>query len=144
MDSTGAIGTRRLLIENGKLKGRWASSRYAQYLKQETTGDLGNIEVEPGKYAEADLFKPESGRPIYHLYDFSYFEPNPITGEFSAEIRSGEEITASGRKPIKGGSVSGLSSAAVASALFSVEREQRERYLGPKAIRCPQLTLAGE
>jgi predicted Zn-dependent protease len=144
VDASGSVGCRRLLIENGKLKARWATARYAQYLKQEASGDLGNIEIEAGKYTEADLFKPESGRPLYHLYDFSYFEPNPVTGEFSAEIRSGEEITPQGRRPVKGGSVSGLSSRAVASALFSVEREQRERYLGPKAIRCPQLTVAGE
>lgn len=144
VDPSGSAGCRKLLIESGRLKGRWSVSRYAQYLKQDATGELGNVEVEPGAYAEADLFKPEGGRPLYHLFDFSYFEPNPITGEFSAEIRSGEEITAQGRKPIKGGSVSGSSGEAVAAARFSNEREQRERYFGPKAIRCPGLTLAGE
>jgi PmbA protein len=144
VDPSGSPGCRRLLIEAGKLKARWSNARYAQYLKCEATGELGNIEVEPGKESEAALMKPDGSKPLYHLHDFSYFEPNPVTGEFSAEIRSGEEITASGSRPIKGGSVSGLSAAAVASALFSKEVQQRERYLGPKAIRCPQLTLAGE
>lgn len=144
VDANGSSGCRRLLFENGKLKSRWSPARYAQYLKAEATGELGNIEVEPGKYSSDDLLKPEGGRPLYHLFDFSYFEPNAVTGEFSAEIRAGEEITAQGVKPIKGGSVSGLSSAAVSSARFSSSREQRERYFGPTHIRCASLTLAGE
>jgi predicted Zn-dependent protease len=144
VDASGSGGTRRLLVESGRLKSRWSQARYAQYLKVEPSGELGNIEVEPGSYSEADLLKPESGRPLYHLFDFSYFEPNPVTGEFSAEIRAGEEITDSGTKPIKGGSVSGLSSRALAQARFSSRREQRERYFGPTLIRCAELTLAGE
>jgi len=144
VDPTGSAACRKLLIEGGKLKSRWANARYAQYLGIEASGELGNLEVEPGAYSEADLLKPEGGRPLYHLFDFSYFEPNGVTGEFSAEIRAGEEITAEGRRPIKGGSVSGLSSAAVASARFSKQREQRERYFGPQWIRCSNLTMAGE
>ncbi|MES2202240.1 MAG: metallopeptidase TldD-related protein, partial [candidate division FCPU426 bacterium] len=143
VDTSGTPGGRRLLVENGRLKCRWANSRYAQYLGQAPTGDLGNLVVEAGKFEVADLLKPEGGRPLYHLHDFSYFEPNPITGEFSAEIRSGEEISAEGTRPIKGGSVSGSSSLALGSALFSKDTAQRERYLGPTFIRCPRLTLAG-
>jgi predicted Zn-dependent protease len=143
VDPSGATACRRLLIENGRLKSRWASPRYAQYLKQNPTGELGNTEVEPGEFSEAELFKPEAGRPLYHLFDFSYFGPNPVTGEFSAEIRTGEEISASGTRAVKGGSVSGLSSLAVSGARFSKPREQRELYFGPKWIRCSNLTLAG-
>jgi predicted Zn-dependent protease len=144
VDPSGSVGCRRILIEGGKLKSRWSPARYAQYLKVEPTGELGNIEVEPGAYSEAELLKPEGDRPLYHLFDFSYFEPNSVTGEFSAEIRAGEEITQSGRKAIKGGSVSGLSSTALATARFSSSRKQRERYFGPEFIRCQQLTLAGQ
>jgi predicted Zn-dependent protease len=143
VDSSGSSGCRRLLIEGGRLKSRWAPARYAQYLNCEASGELGNIEVEPGAYADADLLKAEEGRPLYHLFDFSYFEPNGVTGEFSAEIRGGEEISSGGVKPIKGGSVSGLSAAAVSSARFSSALARRERYFGPKYIRCSNLTLAG-
>lgn len=142
VDPSGTLGCRRKLVEDGVLKARWANSRYAQYLKCQPTGELGNVEVAPGKEPAADLLKPAEGRPLYHLSDFSYFEPNGVTGEFSSEIRYGEELS-SGRA-VKGGSVSGLTRAALSTARFSAETEQRERYLGPRYIRCQGLTLAGD
>jgi predicted Zn-dependent protease len=141
-DGSGCPASRKLLFHQGRLLSYWASPRYAQYLKVPATGELGNVEVEPGSYSESDLLKP-GATPLYHLSEFSYFEPNGITGEFSAEIRMGEEITAGGRRPIKGGSVSGSSKAALEGAGFSSSVELRERYLGPKFIRCEGLTLAG-
>lgn len=143
VDASGTWGARRLLVENGRLKARHANSRYAQYLKVPATGDLGNVEVLAGKESPASLLKPEGGRPVYHLSDFSYFEPNGVTGEFSAEIRFGLRLDASGSRPVKGGSVSGLSRDALAGARFSAECEQRERYFGPSHIRLEGLSLAG-
>jgi PmbA protein len=144
VDGSGSLGCRRLLLENGRLKARQANSRYAQYLKCAATGELGNVEVLAGKDGAKALLTPAEGKPLYHLNDFSYFEPNGITGEFSTEIRFGLRIDAGGAKPVKGGSVSGLSRDALATARFSAETEQRERYLGPKYIRLEGLTLAGE
>jgi len=142
VDPSGTPGCRRPLIENGILRARHANARYAQYLKQAATGELGCVEVGAGKEAADELLKAGS-RPLYHLNDFSYFEPNGMTGEFSSEIRYGEEITAGGVRPVKGGSVSGLTQTALARARFSREIEQRERYLGPKFIRLENLSLAG-
>jgi predicted Zn-dependent protease len=141
VDPSGSMGCRRNLIENGVLKARVANSRYAQYLKCPVTGELGTVEVSPGKETAAQLLKPD-GRPLYHLNDFSYFEPNGVTGEFSTEIRFGEEV-ASGQA-VKGGSVSGLSQTVLKTARFSAETEMRERSFGPRYIRCEGLTLAGE
>lgn len=142
VDPSGTLGCRRNLIENGVLKARVANSRYAQYLKCPATGELGNVEVGAGKESAAELLKPRDGKPLYHLSDFSYFEPNGVTGEFSTEIRFGEELGSG--KTIKGGSVSGLSQAVLKTARFSSETEQREKYLGPSYIRCEGLTLAGD
>lgn len=144
VDPSGTPGGKKLLIESGKLKARVANARYAQYLKLQPTGELGNIEVEPGRESSADLLKPADGRPLYVLSDFSYFEPNGMTGEFSSEIRFGLEKSAGGTQVVSGGSISGLSATAISGARFSSEREQRERYLGPKVIRCENLTFAGE
>ncbi len=143
LDPTGSPGCRRVLVENGTLRARHANARYAQYLRQAATGELGNVEVAAGKYALDSLLEP-GARPLVHLSDFSYFEPNGVTGEFSSEIRYGREITASGSRPVKGGSVSGLTQVALATARFSSETEQRERYLGPRAVRLENLTLSGE
>jgi predicted Zn-dependent protease len=143
VDPSGTPGCRRSLIENGVLKARHANARYAQYLKQAATGELGGVEVGAGAEKAGDLLKA-GDRPLYHLNDFSYFEPNGVTGEFSSEIRYGEEISSGGLRPVKGGSVSGLSKTALETARFSLETEQRERYFGPKAIRLENLSLAGD
>jgi predicted Zn-dependent protease len=143
VDPSGSMGCRRNLIEGGVLKARVANARYAQYLNCPVTGEMGNLEVGPGKQPAAELLKP-GARPLYHLNDFSYFEPNGVTGEFSSEIRFGEELTAAGVRAVKGGSVSGLSQAVLKTARFSSETEMRERYFGPAFVRCEGLTLAGE
>jgi PmbA protein len=143
IDPSGTPGCKRLLIENGVLKARHANARYAQYLKQAATGELAGIEVGAGKSKAADLLAPGE-RPLYHLSDFSYFEPNGMTGEFSTEIRYGEEISAGGMRAVKGGSLSGLTRTALETARFSAETETRERYLGPKVLRLENLTLSGD
>ena len=142
VDASGSMGCRRTLIEGGRLKARHANARYAQYLKQAATGDLASVEVAPGLEAAGDLLRPGE-RPLYHLSDFSYFEPNGVTGEFSSEIRFGEELGSGGARAVKGGSLSGLSKTALQTARFSRETEQRERYLGPRYIRLEQLAIAG-
>ena len=144
-DSSGSPSCRRLLVDHGQLNGYWANARYAQYLSMaQPTGELGNLEVEPGKHAAVELLAPVEGRPLLHLTEFSVFEPNPVTGEFSAEIRLGEIISPDGsRQSLRGGSVSGSSREAFARAQLSRETEQRERYLGPQVVLLPGLTLAG-
>jgi PmbA protein len=142
-DPTGVAASRRLLVEHGCLVQHWAGSRYAQYLKVEPSGELGNLELEPGAFAAAELLRPEAGRPLLHLYEFSVFEPNAVTGEFSAEIRLGELIDADGSRPVKGGSVSGSCPEAFSRIRLSKETTQRERYVGPSVVRLPGLTLAG-
>lgn len=70
--------------------------------------------------------------------------PFVITGNFVGEIRLGYEITPAGRRPIKGGSVSGNLFTALAGARFSQETSLQGAYLGPVGIRFPALTIAGE
>jgi predicted Zn-dependent protease len=143
LDPSGTPGCRRPLIENGRLKARHASARYAQYLKQQPTGELACVEVGAGKESSADLLRP-GDRPLYHLSDFSYFEPNGVTGEFSSEIRFGEELSTGGSRAVTGGSLSGLSKTALETARFSAETEKRERYLGPSMIRLQNLAITGD
>lgn len=139
-DGFGTPMARTLLVQDNVLKNFWATKRHADYLKVPVTGDFGNVEVAAGSRSEKEI--NESGR-VYQLLAFSVFEPNSLTGAFSAEIRMGYEITPQGRKPIKGGSVAGTLSRAFQNVHFSQERVQRERYLGPRAILCQGLTLAG-
>jgi len=142
-DGYGTPAQRVCLIENNRLVCQAADKRYAEYLGIPVTGEAGNVEVEGGKAAFEDLRKPAPGTILYHLQAFSAFEPNPITGAFSAEIRSGFEVSAAGARPIKGGSVSGVLQKDLARARLSRERVQRENVLVPKGVLFEGLTVAG-
>jgi len=144
-DSYGSPGKRVCLIKNNVVTDLLADKRYSDYLGVPVTGEMGNMEVEAGSTSFKDLLDPTRGGKgvLYHLQAFSAFEPNSITGAFSAEIRAGYEISAAGVKPIKGGSVSGVLQKAMESCWFSTERIQRERSLVPKGIVFESLDIAG-
>lgn len=144
-DSYGTPLGRICLIEQNKLKTYLADKRYADYLHVGLTGELGNIELAPGSVSYKNLLDPLRApeKTIYHLQAFSAFEPNAITGAFSAEIRAGTEITANGTRPIKGGSVSGVLQHDLLDCRLSSEMVQRERILCPQGILFSNLTLAG-
>ena len=122
-----------------------ADQRYSDYLKIPVTGELGNIEIQAGKLPMKALIEKglELKPSLLHIQAFSAFEPNPITGAFSAEIRAGLEITKTGVKPIKGGSISGVLTDNLKNCYLSSELTQRERILCPNAILFDQLTIAG-
>ncbi len=145
-DSYGTPTNRVRLINRNKLEAYLSDQRYSDYLKVPVTGELGNTEVESGSTPFQTLLDPEigEGKPIYHLQAFSAFEPNAITGAFSAEIRAGYEISNKGVRPIKGGSVSGVLQRNLLECTLSKERTQRERALVPQGILFANLTIAGE
>jgi PmbA protein len=128
------------VIHQNIFKKRMNTKRYADYLQEEATGDFSNREVGAGPRSFHDFL---AEGPCYHLLRFSTFEPNPITGAFSGEIRTGYFLKNGQRIPIKGGSVSGSIQEAFKEAFFSREMTQREAYLGPKAIRIEKLDIAG-
>ena len=129
------------VIRENIFRRRLNSKRYADYLQEPATGGAANLEVAPGEKSFQELL---SGRPVYHLLRFSTFEPNPITGAFSGEIRTGYFLKDGKTIPIKGGSVSGVMQQAFQEAYFSREVTRRAEYLGPKAVRLEGLDIAGE
>jgi PmbA protein len=129
------------VIRENIFRRRLNSKRYADYLQEPATGGAANLEVAPGQKSFQDLLK---GGPVYHLLRFSTFEPNPITGAFSGEIRTGYLLKDGNATPIKGGSVSGVMHQAFQEAYFSRESTRRAAYLGPEAVRLEGLDIAGE
>ena len=120
---------------------RTNNQRYADYLQETATGDFANLEVAPGTRSFSELLEAAPG---YHLLRFSTFEPNPITGAFSGEIRTGYYNRAGESIPIKGGSVSGIVQQAFQEAYFSRELTERAAYRGPAAVRLERVEIAGE
>jgi PmbA protein len=143
-DGDGVPGRDVVLIQDGVLRARQATQRYGQYLGVPVTGDEGNTEVAPGDTPLAELLSGGEGdEPVTHVVAFSSPEVDPVTGDFGSEIRLGYEITRDGRRPIKGGSVSGNVFDAFADAHFSRDERDAQGYAGPRAVRFAELNVAG-
>lgn len=130
------------LIADGVFRQPWANARYAQYLGVAATGEIGNLTVSCGATPLERLRSVEHG-PLYEIVAFSWFHPDPVTGDFSAEIRLGYLHDRSGVRPIKGGSLVGNLFAAFGDARFSAEPFSDGVYYGPAAIRFATLTITG-
>jgi predicted Zn-dependent protease len=147
----GIPGQEILLIEEGVLRARHAGQRYAQYLGLPATGTPGNTEVATGA-ASLDALLAEgasaggtgAGGPVYQVVGFSAPDVDPITGDFGSEIRLGYEVTPQGRRPIKGGSVSGNVFEAFAGARLSRDLLERGGYAGPAGVRFEALRVSGD
>jgi predicted Zn-dependent protease len=129
------------VVEQGTLSRFWATNRYAQYLHIPPTADFGNMEIAAGTVDFEGLLH-DSGS-LYHIVAFSAMSPDPITGDFVGEIRLGYEITKGETRPIRGGSISGNLLTALGTGQFSREIAFLGNYLGPRAMRFPQITVAG-
>lgn len=139
-DTEGISAQRVALIRDNLLATYTANQRYAQYLEIPATGAFGDIELPPGATPEAELIQ---GHHI-EIVAFSWFNPNPITGEFACEIRLGYLVDDDQRTPFKGGMLVGNLLDALANVHWSEETGFYGSYLGPRTARFNQLTVAGE
>ncbi|MFQ5945779.1 MAG: metallopeptidase TldD-related protein [Anaerolineae bacterium] len=136
-DQEGLAARRLLLIEGGILKALSATQQYAEYLSIPPTGGFGNIEVAPGSAAESELL----AQPHVEVVAFSWFNPNPVTGEFSAEIRQGYLATSDGRSPFRGGLLVGNMLKALTDVQFSSETGFYGDYQGPTTARFAEIAV---
>ena len=141
-DSDGIPAQDLLVIEEGRLRARPASQRYAQYLGVPATGRPGVAELAPGATSRADLL--DGDEPVLEVLDFSAPNVEAVSGDFGMEIRIGYESGSDGRRPITGGSVTGNLFEAMANARLSAESQAFAEYAGPAAIRFESLQVAGE
>lgn len=141
-DDEGLPARPATLIEDGVFRQFWADARYASYLGVPPTGDIGNLTVGLGTAPLRALTTPADGA-VYEIVAFSWFNPDVVTGDFSAEIRLGYRHDASGTAPIKGGALTGNLFEAFTDARFSAESFTDGTYYGPAAFRFADLTIAG-
>jgi PmbA protein len=141
-DAEGLALRRVPAIEGGIFREILAPKRYADYLTVAPTGGWHNRVLAPGTATAQDLLDPSDG-PVLHIVEFSWLNPDNVRGDFATEIRLGYEITPSGTRVVKGGSLSGNVFDAFASVRFSRETELRGRYSGPAALRFEELSVTG-
>ncbi len=143
-DKDGVPATSVPLIEDGVLRRYWTDMRSAAWLGEAApTGEFAGIALAPGTWRLEDLRSVADG-PVYEIVSFSLMLPDPITGDFVAEIRLGYRHDASGTHPIKGGSLSGNVLTAFQDARLSAALFNDGAYHGPMSIRFGALSIAGE
>jgi predicted Zn-dependent protease len=139
-DDEGLPAQRIELIHNNEFMAFAASQRYADYLQIPATGAFGNIELPPGNTPASALL----AEPYVEIVQFSWFNPNPITGDFATEIRFGYLVQNGTRKPFRGGQLVGNYMDALANVHWSAETGFFGTYLGPHTARFNELKIAGE
>ena len=138
-DEEGLPAMRVEVIKDNLLRQFTASQRYADYLALPPTGAFGNIEVAAGCTPAATLL----AEPHLEIVSFSWFNPNPITGDFASEIRLGYRVDGERRTPFRGGMLVGNVFDALANVRWSSETGFYGDYLGPTTARFGQLKVAG-
>jgi predicted Zn-dependent protease len=137
-DAEGLPAQRIELIRENELVAFAASQRYADYLHISATGACGNMELPPGKTPASELL----AEPYIEIVQFSWFNPDPITGDFATEIRFGYLVQNGVRKPFKGGQLVGNYMDALANVRWSTETGFFGSYLGPQTARFNELKIA--
>ena len=138
-DAEGLPARRVELIQENVLSTFAASQRYAEYLKLPSTGAFGNIELPPGMTPDAELM----AEPHIEIIQFSWFNPDTVTGDFATEIRFGYLVENGIRKPFKGGQLVGNYMDALADVRWSRETGFFGSYLGPRTARFNDLKISG-
>jgi predicted Zn-dependent protease len=139
-DGEGLPAQRVELIRNNELVAFWARQRFAEYLDLPATGDFGNLELAPGSISAEELLSA----PHIEIVEFSAFNTNMVSGDFSCEIRLGYVVDGEKRAPFKGGMLVGNLLDALADVGWSSETGFYGSYLGPTTARFNELTVAGE
>ena len=139
-DAEGLPAQRLELIRDNNLSAFAANQRYAEYLQMPATGEFGNIELPAGQTFAAELL----AQPHVEIVQFSWFNPDTVTGDFATEIRFGYLVENGIRKPFKGGQFIGNYMDALANVRWSKETGFFGAYLGPHTARFNDLKIAGE
>jgi predicted Zn-dependent protease len=137
VDEEGAPMKTTELIRSGVFVQHIATPRYAYYLQVPMTGNLGNVQVNPGATREQHL----RGNNYLEIVSFSWFNPNPFSGDFSAEIRLAYHWVNGRRSALRGGTFTGNVFTNLLNARFSKEIMQSGSYYGPRAVLFKQAVV---
>jgi PmbA protein len=142
-DADGLALSRVPVIQSGEFSAVAASKRYADYLGMKPLGGWTNSVLEPGGLEATELLVGNGGS-VFEIVEFSWLNPNTITGSFSTEIRLGYEHSPQGTRAIKGGSLSGNVYDAFAEVHMARDTELIGNYFGPTRLRFEALQVTGD
>lgn len=127
-DSDGVTLVDRKIIENGKAIALYGGTRFAQYLNEAATGNLGCVEVECGTLTDAQ----KTSKPYFRCASMSGLQVDIYNDYIGGEVRLGYYFDGEKEIPVTGISISGKLSTALANMRLSDEVITYESYHGPK------------
>ena len=127
-DADGITLVDRTVIENGTAKALWGGTRYAQYLGEAATGNLGCMSVECGTLTDAD----KMSTPYFRCASMSGLQVDIYNDYIGGEVRLGYYFDGEREIPVTGISISGKLSLALANMRLSSDEITYESYHGPK------------
>ncbi len=127
-DADGITLVDRTVIENGTAKALWGGTRYAQYLGEAATGNLGCMSVECGTLTDKD----KMSTPYFLCASMSGLQVDIYNDYIGGEVRLGYYFDGEREIPVTGISISGKLSLALANMRLSSDEITYESYHGPK------------
>lgn len=118
------------VIDNGKVVNYFGTSRFAQYLNEEVTGELNCIDVETGTLTDDELI----AAPYLECVSMSGLQVDIYNDYIGGEVRLGYYFDGEKTIPVTGISIAGKLSDIISTAKLSSVRSVKGRYSGPQKI----------
>ena len=128
LDGDGITLVDRKIIENGKAVALYGGTRFAQYLNEVATGNLGCLSVECGTLTD----EQKTSAPYFRCASMSGLQVDIYNDYIGGEVRLGYYFDGEKEIPVTGISISGKLSVAIANMRLSNEAITCESYNGPK------------
>ena len=127
-DGDGVTLVDRKIIKDGQAFALWGGTRFAQYLGERATGNLGCMSVECGTLTD----KEKTAAPYFRCASMSGLQVDIYNDYIGGEVRLGYYFDGEKEIPVTGISISGKLSTALANMRLSTEATTYESYHGPK------------
>ena len=127
-DSDGVTLVDRKIIEDGKAVALYGGTRFAQYLGEKATGNLGCMTVECGTFTDG----AKKSAPYFRCASMSGLQVDIYNDYIGGEVRLGYYFDGEREIPVTGISISGKLSIALANMRLSSDAITYESYNGPK------------
>jgi len=139
VDDNGIRLLDRVLLEDGVLKTLHGNFKFADYLNIPKTGDYNCAILKGGTKGIDEMLQNGD----IHIFRFSDFQMDPLTGDFGGEIRlallkKGDQLI-----PFTGGSLSANIKELQSDITLSKELYKNDSYTTPKAIKFKGVQISG-
>lgn len=131
-DEDGISAKKNTIIENNVFRNFFGNKQYSDYLGIEPSGPLGVVIIDGGGKSIQEL---ETEEEYAEIISFSWFNPDNVSGNFSAEIRLGYIIKNGKKTPFKGGLFTGNVFKMLEDVEFSREKMNKPGFVGPEKIK---------